>query len=229
MNKLLFYPDSSAILVGAVAIVMGEVAVAMFCLLGELFMEKEWRDFDREHALIDLVQHDQTDYLKELHDRYLPLIRRLWIEYHPAHMERQDWEQEALIVLHHAVNTFDDSRQVHFSWYYKRLLTNRMFDFLRRLQASRRIPVELEVEMTKDQEDLLTMPVVGSLQSDELIEFHESLAAFDAMATVEESAYCKLTWAGFSCREIAQMYDLRYQDVRRVLRHAKKRVKRCFG
>ena len=54
MNKLLFYPDSSAILVGAVAIVMGEVAVAVFCLLGELFMEKEWRDFDREHALIDL-------------------------------------------------------------------------------------------------------------------------------------------------------------------------------
>ncbi|WP_050950778.1 sigma-70 family RNA polymerase sigma factor [Limosilactobacillus gastricus] len=191
-------------------------------------MEKEWYAFDREQALIDLVQQDQTEHLQELHDRYLPLIRRLWIEYHPAHMERQDWEQEAMIVLHHAVNTFDYQRQVHFSWYYKRLLTNRMFDLLRRLQAGRRIPVELEVEMTKEQEDFLTMPIVGSLQSDELINFHESLAAFDAIASVEESAYCKLTWAGFTCQEIAQMYGLTYQDVRRVLRRAKKKVKRCF-
>ena len=55
-------------------------------------MEKEWYAFDREQALIDLVQQDQTEHLRELHDRYLPLIRRLWIEYHPAHMERQDWE-----------------------------------------------------------------------------------------------------------------------------------------
>lgn len=103
-----------------------------------------------------------------------------------------------------------------------------MFDLLRRLQAGRRIPVELEVEMTKEQEDFLTMPIVGSLQSDELINFHESLAAFDAIASVEESAYCKLTWAGFTCQEIAQMYGLTYQDVRRVLRRAKKKVKRCF-
>ena len=77
-----------------------------------------------ELALINGATKGDNETLGELFDRYQPLVRRLWLNYSIATLDRQDWQQEAFLVLDRAVHNYRQEQRTRFCWYYRQLLTN---------------------------------------------------------------------------------------------------------
>ena len=68
-----------------------------------------------ELALINGATKGDNETLGELFDRYQPLVRRLWLNYSIANLDRQDWQQEAFLVLDRAVHNYRQEQRTRYS------------------------------------------------------------------------------------------------------------------
>lgn len=92
---------------------------------------------------------------EELFRRYQPLVRKLWQRYFVPDLEFADWEQEARLVMLKVVKSYRGTTPGQFSGFLKQSLINRILDFYRARQATKRIPAGLMASLTEDFSDSL--------------------------------------------------------------------------
>ena len=128
-----------------------------------------------EESLCKLQSEMDEKQFEELFRRYQPLVRKLWQRYFVPDLEFADWEQEARLVLLKVVKSYLGTTPGQFSGFLKQSLVNRILDFYRARQATKRIPAGLMASLTEDFSDSLRDKRMG--QPDEISfcqqSFHE--------------------------------------------------------
>ena len=96
-----------------------------------------------ESVLIERVtEHDSGSFAK-LYNQYLPLICKVWYQFHLTELPLEDWKQEAAVVLYRtACSYYQRCQEARFCWYLRQALLNKIRDLYRQQAAQKRIPVE---------------------------------------------------------------------------------------
>ncbi len=94
-----------------------------------------------EGELIKQVAEHWSDSFTRLYDQYMPLICKIWYQYHLDDVPLDDWKQEAAMVLYRSACSYQD-KQVRFCWYYRQALLNKIRDLYRQQSAQKRVPFE---------------------------------------------------------------------------------------
>lgn len=93
-----------------------------------------------EHELVSLIKQKDGAALKELCQRYAPLIMTIKRHYYLRNFDDNDWDQEAMLVCYETAHLFDPKKNPRFSSFYKMRLTNHARSLLRYEYAQRRAP-----------------------------------------------------------------------------------------
>lgn len=106
---------------------------------------------EKEQNLLTKILEGNEQALLELFEMYRPLVENskklFWVRDYDA----QDWDQEALIICHEAVKTYDRNKG-KFGVFYKKLLHNRAITLLRYSRAKRRVGNEMTISLEYVQE-----------------------------------------------------------------------------
>nr|WP_255552594.1 sigma-70 family RNA polymerase sigma factor [Lactobacillus sp. Sy-1] len=94
----------------------------------------------QETNLIRAIQSGDESAIAVLFKKYTPVVNKIWRQYFINGMEREDWHQEAMIVLIRIIEQYDCDRGVSFGSFYRQALKNRFFDLIRRKNAKKRLP-----------------------------------------------------------------------------------------
>lgn len=92
----------------------------------------------KQDELIRRAKDNDGDAFSELFKQYRPMVLNLCHNYYLRGFDREDWIQEARIVLYEAVGHYDELFGVHFSVYYKILLKRHLFSLIRKNNAKKR-------------------------------------------------------------------------------------------
>lgn len=88
--------------------------------------------------MVDLLKKGNMQYFDVLFKRFYPLIFKFEKTYHLKTLEREDFFQEARIVLYRSIKEYDEKRGMQFAGFYKLMLQNRIFSLIRRESALKR-------------------------------------------------------------------------------------------
>lgn len=121
-----------------------------------------------EGMLIERVLEQDSASFMQLYNRYLPLVCKIWYQYHLADLPLEDWKQEAAMVLLRTVRSYGN-HEARFCWYLKQALTNKIRDLYRQQAAKKRIPAENMEPITELQIDRCFVAV--HYAPDDIIEF----------------------------------------------------------
>lgn len=116
-------------------------------------LEKFIHENQEELTLITGAKFGDNDCLQQLFDKYLPLIKKIWQLYFIPGLEFEDWTQEAMLTLIRSIASYRAETRVHFCWFYKRALANRLRDLYRIQTAGKRIPMSQLSELSKAHEE----------------------------------------------------------------------------
>lgn len=92
----------------------------------------------KQDELIRRAKNDDGDAFSELFQQYTPIVSNFFHHYYVRGFDWEDWVQEANIVLHLAIQDYNEFFGVHFSAYYKILLKRHLFSLIRRDNAKKR-------------------------------------------------------------------------------------------
>lgn len=127
-------------------------------------------------VLVEMAQKGDEDALMALRARYEPLVLSIHSQYHFPGLDREEWQQEATVVLWHVVVRFDVSRQRAFGSYYKTALLNSRHDYVRRANAKKRVLPEKSTSIDANPEyfESFLMDVTNGMP-DEIMELRQLL------------------------------------------------------
>lgn len=106
-----------------------------------------------ESELIKQVAGKDSASFVILYRQYLPLICKLWYQFHLDEVPLDDWKQEAAVVLYRTACSYS-CHESRFCWYLRQALMNKIRDLYRQQAAQKRIPtnqVEMITEVQIDQ------------------------------------------------------------------------------
>lgn len=92
----------------------------------------------KQDELIRRAKNDDGDAFFELFQQYTPIVSNFFHHYYVRGFDWEDWVQEANIVLHLAIQDYNEFFGIHFSAYYKILLKRHLFSLIRRDNAKKR-------------------------------------------------------------------------------------------
>ncbi|GEQ61081.1 DNA-directed RNA polymerase specialized sigma subunit [Vagococcus lutrae] len=92
----------------------------------------------KQDELIRRAKNDDGDAFSELFQQYTPIVSNFFHHYYVRGFDWEDWVQEANIVLHLAIQDYNEFFGIHFSAYYKILLKRHLFSLIRRDNAKKR-------------------------------------------------------------------------------------------
>lgn len=154
-----------------------------------------------EESLRKLQSEMDEEQFEELFRRYRPLVRKLWQRYFVPDLEFADWEQEARLVLLKVVKSYRGTTPGQFSGFLKQSLVNRILDFYRARQATKRIPAGLMASLTEDFSDSLRDKRRG--QPDEISFCQQSFHELVCECSIFEREVLYAIHQGYSTSELA--------------------------
>ncbi|WP_054725284.1 RNA polymerase sigma factor [Paucilactobacillus hokkaidonensis] len=166
-----------------------------------MLITAEHSDSDME-LLTRFIAGDSVSFTA-LFERYLPLVHKFGRQYYFQDIDREDWEQEARIVMLKTIRCYKEELQVDFGYFYKLNLKHRAFDIIRQENASKRIHEEKRVNL--EVEDIHESLVdYHQCPPDDCIMCHEQLKAFIAQCSPFETNVFRLIHSGLSQEMTAQ-------------------------
>ncbi|WP_172188987.1 sigma-70 family RNA polymerase sigma factor [Lentilactobacillus kribbianus] len=144
-----------------------------------------------EIDLIQLVAEGDSLALKQLFLMYQPVVNSLRSQFFIIGFDKDDWYQEARLVLFHSAQRFNPTKQVTFGSFYKRNLRNRIIDLIRATQAQKRAPKEAiaSLEAHPDYYDDLVIDK-NSVSPEATTVLHDSLnMAYRRFSPLEQQAF----------------------------------------
>lgn len=92
--------------------------------------------------LIKLTADKDEEAFKELFKKYYPIVRKCRREYYINGYDKEDFDQEARLVLYRSACRFETARKTSFGTFYSHNLRNQLFDLIRKTNAKKRVPSE---------------------------------------------------------------------------------------
>ena len=77
---------------------------------------------------------------EEIFVKYYPVVRKVRNNFFVSGMDKDDWDQEARIILYRSMQKFNPSLRVSFGSFFSRSLRNRAIDLVRQTNAQKRVP-----------------------------------------------------------------------------------------
>lgn len=182
---------------------------------------------DTEADLIGAARQGNSEALTELFDRYQPLVRRLWIKMTIPGFDRDDWQQEAFLVLTRAVRTYRTDQATRFCWYFHHLLENRLRDLYRRKVAIKRVPEHLIQAVSVDN-DLAILPA-ATPSPEEVVLRRERRRQFLAACSRMEREVMILASFGHNTEETARLMGCSPAKVKNARHRARAKFRWLFG
>lgn len=176
-----------------------------------------------EQALIRAAREGTSSALAALFNRYQPLVRRLWLKMAIQGLDRDDWQQEAFLVLHRAVVTYQPEQATRFCWYLHHLLENRLRDLYRRKVATKRIPAQLIQPLSVDN-DMTTIPAVTP-SPEEAALLRERRRLFLLACSATERQVIILASQGMSTQETARLLGCSPTKVKNARHRARAKLR----
>ncbi|EHL99556.1 sigma-70 family RNA polymerase sigma factor [Lentilactobacillus parafarraginis] len=96
-----------------------------------------------EFKMIRMAADGDEQAFKKLFEQYHPLVRKFNKMFYVYGMDRDDFDQEASIVLLKAAQHYDYQRSITFGTFFRASLKNRFFDLVRKNKAQKRQPRQL--------------------------------------------------------------------------------------
>ncbi|QNQ81403.1 sigma-70 family RNA polymerase sigma factor [Lactobacillus sp. PV034] len=93
-----------------------------------------------EYDLIIGVKNKNDEDLRELMQRYMPLVNSIKKRYYIRHYDSDDWDQDAMMICYETCCLFDFKLNKSFGAFYKTKLSNHARSLLRYELAKRREP-----------------------------------------------------------------------------------------
>ncbi|NLR10193.1 MULTISPECIES: sigma-70 family RNA polymerase sigma factor [Lactobacillaceae] len=101
-----------------------------------------------DEQLLALIRESlESPALLVLFDRYRPVLYKLQSRYFIPGYDRDDWNQEALLVLCRVAQRFEISRGKSFGGFYRQALRFRVYDLIRRSQTKKRLAGQQAVSL----------------------------------------------------------------------------------
>ncbi|WP_367342517.1 sigma-70 family RNA polymerase sigma factor [Limosilactobacillus sp.] len=188
-------------------------------------LEKFIRENQEELTLITGAKFGDNDCLEKLFNKYVPLIKNIWALYFIPGLEYEDWSQEAMLTLIRSIASYRAETRVHFCWFYKRALGNRLRDLYRIQSADKRIPVNQMSELSKVHEETLPDVNVRAAvhEQAECLSIYRQLQ--DDCSVFENQVFSRQT-QGFKINEIADALQCSPKKVMGGLERAHRKLAR---
>lgn len=152
-----------------------EFSVDLGIHLKEVFPLTEQTD---EQLLAQIRESQDSPALRVLFERYRPVLYKLQSHYFIPGYDRDDWDQEALLVFCRVVQRFEVSRGKSFGGFYRQALRFRVYDLIRRSQTKKRLEGQRAVSLEANR------TYVSETVGDSRWHLREALEVQEAVATL---------------------------------------------
>ncbi|WP_461240772.1 sigma-70 family RNA polymerase sigma factor [Paucilactobacillus sp. N302-9] len=178
------------------------------------FIEYEVSDAE----LIDQFITGNPNSFAELFERYTPLVAKYHRQYHFQHIDKDDWYQEARIVLLKTCRRYKKENGVHFAYYFKMNLRNRVFDLIRQENAKKRVKDSQQVSLEQDEEKQAEILVdTCHCMPDERLFCDDQMQEFLTHCSRFEKAVFSLLSSGYLPEKIANVLKCEPTKVKRAI------------
>lgn len=179
-----------------------------------------------ESELIKRVAVNDSASFTSLYNQYLPLICKVWYQFHLDDLPLDDWKQEAAVVLYRTACSYSN-QEARFCWYLRQALMNKIRDFYRQQVAKKRIPAEHVEPITDLQIDQHLVDV--DLRPDEISQFRLVYRQFlQECSLLERRAFLEIN-SGESLDVIAKRLSCSPLSIRSAFERARhKFLKQIF-
>lgn len=179
-------------------------------------------DIDREElAMIMNARLGMSEDFDTLFNRYWPLVRKIWQQYHVTDLELDDWIQESQLVMVRVLKSYEGNNIGKFSGFYKQSLVNRILDIYRARQAHKRIPAAQLAPLDKD-----CFEIADQHQGipDDIVYCHHCLEEFMQDCSAFERQVVALLHAGNNLGEIAECLHCNERKVQSALTRSRRKL-----
>lgn len=181
-----------------------------------------------DDQLIQEVQaYPDSPALRVLFERYRPILLNLQRRYYVPGHDADDWEQEALLVLHTVVQRYDQRRSRSFGAFYRLNLTHRFFDLIRYSQAKKRRARTVSLDQHSSYfADTLTD---SRIHLRDHLETQETLHRVMATLSVTERLVMGGLLAGWTPQRICERHQLTPHQVSSAIHRGRTKLQQSFA
>jgi len=178
-----------------------------------------------EQSLIGLAKQGDTEALLILAKRYIPVANKLQRQYFIRSFDADDWDQEALIIMHRATQQYDTHHACSFGAFYRLLLNNRVIDLIRRAQAQKRRP-DQEILSLDYEASLILEELVGPEQlAIDIFYIHEVIRRFATECSRFENQVFDALLHGLTPQGIAAKLELELAPVLKAIDRCRRKLR----
>lgn len=196
----------------------------------------------RDYELVFLIRDKKEEFVQELIQKY---HRTIWAIIHklvkapiPLEIDLDDLYQEGLLGLMHAVEHYDEKRNILFASFASKCIENEIRTFLRKQRSfnyrilSNAISLDMPIS---DDDNLCLMDTISSNSKDFDPVYLTHIAWAKEQIPVIRETLPDVQWKvyhkhhlGYSYKEISQEFNISEKDVDNIIQKIKKKVRVMF-
>lgn len=171
---------------------------------------KKYNDYE---LIYNVRENDDNSY-NDLFNKYIPIMKRLAYNYYNKYSnygyDLEDFQQEAFIAFHSAVNNFSESKNILFYTFVTLCINRSLLSFCKKISC------EMKNISNKYLINIDDNNIVGNSNIDDYCDYSDIKTLFNRVyleLNFEDSCIFELRYNGFSYKEISELLDL---SLRRV-------------
>lgn len=186
--------------------------------------------------MVQVLQEGDSYYFEPLFERFTPLVVKFSKMYFLRAMEEEDFRQEARIVLHKSLQTYDQERGMRFAGYFKLMLQHHIYSLIRKDVAYKRtidkqsLSYDLITEVDSGEKCISGLGTMGSsLSPEDIVQVRESTAGyFDSLSEFEKQVF-QHYFDGETFQKIAEALDCECIQVKHAYDRCRQKLKKLLS
>ncbi|AEB31127.1 RNA polymerase factor sigma-70 [Carnobacterium sp. 17-4] len=188
--------------------------------------------FLSDEELIHMIKNGDGYPFKILFERYHPLVTKLTKEYFLKSYELEDLWQEARIVFHKTIQTYDKDKGHTFGNFYKLNFKHHIFSLIRKDMAKKRriekIAESLDGMLEKGMSPQYIMNGKEGLSALDILQVKEKLAGYHLTLSKLEQKVFSLYLKNIDVDEIAKLLQCDSLQIKNALDRCKRKMKQIL-
>lgn len=180
---------------------------------------KKYNDYE----LIYNVRENDDESYDNLFNKYIPIMKRLAYKYYSNYSsygyDLEDFQQEAYIAFHGAVNNYNERKDILFYTFVILCINRSLLSFCRKISCERKNISNSYLINIDD------CNIIGTSNIEEYCEYCDIVFSFNNIYTklgLEDSCIFELRYNGFTYKEISELLDLPLRRVQFKIRKVRK-------
>ena len=188
--------------------------------------------FMSDEELIHMIKNGDGYPFKILFERYHPLVTKLTKEYYLKSYELEDLWQEARIVFHKTIQTYDQDKGHTFGNFYKLNFKHHIFSLIRKDMAKKRriekIAESLDGMLEKGMSPQYIMNGKEGLSALDILQVKEKLAGYHHTLSKLEQKVFSLYLKNIEVDEIAKHLQCDSLQIKNALDRCKRKMRQIL-